>query len=218
VARFSWRVLCNFSPCSLLKAARPEWLPDKVRAGPGVPPSSFFWSVREKVLRVVDAPTSMTLSLFFCLGSGQIPHDALTSIFRISMEDLDASLTTSSATVCLWAPLTFLLLSVFLFPRHSCCFRPGFLCHCYISAAPIISSRTSVLYAFLVQNCPCLVPNTTVSLARCRSTVLRQQPTSAGTHQHSGSVSSAVGGTLQLDACPHIGPPVLRLFSTRPLP
>jgi hypothetical protein len=39
VARFSWWLL---SSCSLLKAACPEWFPDKVRAGPGVPPPAFF--------------------------------------------------------------------------------------------------------------------------------------------------------------------------------
>jgi hypothetical protein len=40
VARFTRWLLPNFSRCSLLKAARLELFPDKVRAGPSVPPSS----------------------------------------------------------------------------------------------------------------------------------------------------------------------------------
>jgi hypothetical protein len=44
MARFSRWLLSNCSYCSLLKAVCPEWFPDKVWAGPGVPPSSFFFS------------------------------------------------------------------------------------------------------------------------------------------------------------------------------
>jgi hypothetical protein len=42
IVRFSEKLLSSCSCCSLLKAAHPEWLPDKVPVGPGVPPSSFF--------------------------------------------------------------------------------------------------------------------------------------------------------------------------------
>jgi hypothetical protein len=44
MARFSRWLLSNCSRCSLLKAARAERFPDKVRAGPGVPPLSSFFS------------------------------------------------------------------------------------------------------------------------------------------------------------------------------
>jgi hypothetical protein len=36
---FSWCLLSNWFHHYLLKAAQPKWLPDKVRASPGVPPS-----------------------------------------------------------------------------------------------------------------------------------------------------------------------------------
>jgi hypothetical protein len=40
VVLFSWWLLSNLSRCSLLKAARPERLPDKMPVNPIVPPSS----------------------------------------------------------------------------------------------------------------------------------------------------------------------------------
>jgi hypothetical protein len=44
MARFWQGLFSNCSHCSLLKAIRPELFPDKVQAGPGVPPSSLFFS------------------------------------------------------------------------------------------------------------------------------------------------------------------------------
>jgi hypothetical protein len=94
VARFSRCLLSNPFRCSLLKTDSPERLPDKVRAGPSLSPSSFFLSVRAKVPRVVDAPIFMVLMLllvvsFFRFGGGRPLHDVLTFIFRdSSLHDL----------------------------------------------------------------------------------------------------------------------------------
>lgn len=42
VAQFSRLLLFNCSRCSFLMATRPEWFPDKLRAGTSVPPSNYF--------------------------------------------------------------------------------------------------------------------------------------------------------------------------------
>jgi hypothetical protein len=44
VARCSRWLLSNCSRCSHLEAAHPKGFPDKVQVGPGVPPSSMFFS------------------------------------------------------------------------------------------------------------------------------------------------------------------------------
>jgi hypothetical protein len=43
VAQFAWGLLSKCSCCSILMAACPEQLLDKVRASPGVPPSASVW-------------------------------------------------------------------------------------------------------------------------------------------------------------------------------
>jgi hypothetical protein len=44
MGQFLQGLLSNCFCCSLLKAAHPEQFSDKVHAGPGVPPSSLFFS------------------------------------------------------------------------------------------------------------------------------------------------------------------------------
>jgi hypothetical protein len=71
----------------------------------------------------------------------------------------------------------------------------------------------SVLLGFLLQHYPCLVPDDRVTCTMQewygRSTVGGQRPTYSRSHYHSRSISSVAGGTLRLDAGPHIDPPVL---------
>jgi hypothetical protein len=43
-----------------------------------------------------------------------------------------------------------------------------------------------------------------------RSSVCRQQPTSSGTHHRHGSISSAAGSDLRLDASPQTNPSELQ--------
>jgi hypothetical protein len=56
-------VTLQLLPPSLHRAAHPKWLPDKVQAGPGVPPPTSFWSMRTEVPRVVDAPIPLPFKL-----------------------------------------------------------------------------------------------------------------------------------------------------------
>jgi hypothetical protein len=77
------------------------------------------------------------------------------------------------------------------------------LFHCCIPGTAIISSRPSVRYD--------RVPYA-VRERRDESSVCGRRQTSAGAHHRPGSVSSAVGGVLRLDAHPHIGPPLQPLL------
>jgi hypothetical protein len=78
---------------------------------------------------------------------------------------------------------------VSLLPRHS----PHLLFH------PLMLFLLScqIIYPYI----PCAVQEW-----HSGSTVLRQQPTPAGTHHHPGSDSSALHGTLEPDTSSHIGP------------
>jgi hypothetical protein len=112
-------------------AAYPEWFPDKVRTSLGLPPpSSFPVGVGKTSKRdrhsCISGSSSMG-NLLFRLGGGWLLHNVITFIFQILTEDQAASLTTCSTMICLRASLIFLLLSIFLFPRNSCSFRPWFL-------------------------------------------------------------------------------------------
>jgi hypothetical protein len=75
------------------------------------------------------------------------------------------------------------------------------LCHCCILGPSIVSSQPSVLY-----DCDLY----TVPFLHSGSSICGWWPNSSGTHHRPGAVSLAVSGTLQLDAGPLIGPPVLR--------
>jgi hypothetical protein len=104
---------------------------------------------------------------------------------------------------CLLAPQT-QLPSKASVPYAIVAFR---LCLTYLLESP------SFRVFFCVHHHPSLVPNDlipcTVQEQHSGSSVCRQRPTSSGIHYCPGSVSSAVGGTLQLAAVPHIDPPVL---------
>jgi hypothetical protein len=101
--------------------------------------------------------------------------------------------------VSLKVSLTFPLLS-----RRNLFYRFRFL----MPVAPDASSRTSILTGFLVQYCPCLVPDA-VQKWHGESSLCGRRPNSSVTHHRPGSVSSADPGALRLDARLHIGPPAL---------
>jgi hypothetical protein len=85
-------------------------------------------------------------------------HNVWILIFTILMDGPAASLTTFSAMVCLRASLTFLLFSVFLFPRCGCCFRSQFLkstlrlggaLHLFLNVRPLgVPTTTKSLVCF----------------------------------------------------------------------
>jgi hypothetical protein len=79
------------------------------------------------------------------------------------------------------------LLNVLLLPGRSRRLRPRSFMPLLRYVAPDVCSRTSVLYGFRVQLRRCLVPEDSVACAvqewHGGSTVLRQRPTSSGTHQ-----------------------------------
>jgi hypothetical protein len=89
VARFSRRLLSNCSLCSLLKAARPEWFPDKVWASAGVPPTSLFFS----------QVCALDVSSF--ISEGATPTQCPVTHFRSPVEDPTSRFSIFSSTVFL---------------------------------------------------------------------------------------------------------------------
>jgi hypothetical protein len=83
-----------------------------------------------------------------------------------------------------------------------------------------LSSKVRLLGVPRTQHRSCLVPDDripcTVQERRGGSSVCGRRPTPSGTQHRPESVSSAVGGALQLGAGPHTVPPVLRQFPLRP--
>jgi hypothetical protein len=76
VARFARCLFFNRSRCSLLKAARPDQIPDKMRPGPGLSPSSCFPGQCSYIYR----PYSVC-HLFFRFGGGQPLHNVQSHSF-----------------------------------------------------------------------------------------------------------------------------------------
>jgi hypothetical protein len=82
-----------------------------------------------------------------------------------------------------------------------------------------VSSRSFVLSELLMQRCSCRVPDIHVSCAvpllHGRSSFCGRQLMSFGSHNFSGSVPSAFGGALRLDAGPCTASSVLQKISLR---
>jgi hypothetical protein len=67
MARFARYLLCNCSPCSVLKAARPQRYPYRVTVSPGLSPSSCFsdrWGQN-----CLELPMLLHLLLLLCVQS-----------------------------------------------------------------------------------------------------------------------------------------------------
>jgi hypothetical protein len=124
-------------------------------------------------------------SLFFSVGGSWLVHNVLTLIFRILLEDLAASLTTSSTMVCLLASLTFPL------PPSSCYFRPWYPMNLLCFGC--------TRYLFL-NICPLWVPRTTLSLAHLFRGF--QYPTT-GCWFPDRSCSALLWPLFLLDLCPN---------------
>jgi hypothetical protein len=86
---------------------------------------------------------------------------------------------------------------------------PHVISPCFPDLAPV---SCFILWSHCQVSCkvPCNHVPCAVQERHGGSTVHRQWPTSAGTHHHPGSISSSVGGTLQLGASLWISSPVLQ--------
>jgi hypothetical protein len=193
-----------------------------------VSPASFFSCQGRQNFWVVSVPTSLALKLlvisfyvWVMASSLKMPQH---SFFKSSWK---------TQLLVWWPPTpwydsglaeTFFLLSIFLFPRCSCCFRPLFLMpllHFYCARSlfsnfgplRVLCTKLSLICFFnrLFLNIGVLWPHT---LPRAGTAWWVNCPQAAANfcqdHHHPGSVSSAAGGTLRLDYGPHICPPVLR--------
>jgi hypothetical protein len=181
-----------------------------------------FLSVRAKVPRLVDAPTSLALKVL--VVSSLILEGADPS--TMSGHLLSATWSKSRLFTS-WPPVRWFVRGPYKIYEYFCFLDvaavPGIgpLCRCCIAVASVISSLKSVLYGSRLQRRPCLVLKDRVSCAvqerRDGSTVLGQHLISAWYHHRLGSVPPAIGDALSLDAGPHIGSPVLWEFPLRPL-
>jgi hypothetical protein len=156
------------------------------------------------------------VQLLFMFWKWLSPPQCFTLVFQILTRDLTVRFTTSG-------PMVFpkILPDVLSFLRCNCSFKPWFLIPLMPSGFARVSSRTSVLSEFLVQPCPSPVPDDSVPYDvqkwNAGSSLCRLWSTSSRTHHCSGSISSAVCSTLQLDASPHTAPSVLQKFPLQPL-
>jgi hypothetical protein len=116
------------------------------------------------------------------------------------MEITTARFTTSNSQVCRKASYM-----SSCFPNIAPASGLGPLWRYWISAASIISSWPSVFY----ERIPYAVQEWHGGSSFCG-----RWPTSSGTNHRPGSVSSAVGGALRLDAGPHTSPPSALIIST----
>jgi hypothetical protein len=170
LARFARCLLSNCSCCCLLKAAHPEQLPDKLRASPGVPPSSCFfdWWKQNFLWWLVFLYHWLLLCV---LSIPQCP-DTHFSNPGYSLCDLQPR-------VPLKVSLTFTVLS-----SCSCCLllhpvKPlpvvlSFLrCSCWIVPRPLISLMPSSFAWCLPKHSPFLGSSCNIvpawSLVRCRN-------------------------------------------------
>jgi hypothetical protein len=141
---------------------------------------------------VAGAPTSLVVTLCAVSSSvsegGRPLHNVLTLMFRSLMEISTIFFAISSSTVFLK-----ILQDVFSFLRRSCSFKPVPYAVVAFRLRP-----TSALSGFLVQHCPCLVPDYRVPCAVQKwhgaSSLCGRRPTTSSTHHRPRPVSSAVGG------------------------
>jgi hypothetical protein len=109
----------------------------------------FLRLVQSKVPRVISAPASMVLTTcavsFFHFWGGQPLHNVQSFILHSLMEVLTIYLTTSSSTVFLK-----ILPDVLSFLRRSCFFMSCSLIPWCSPVSLDVSSRTFVLYGFLM--------------------------------------------------------------------
>jgi hypothetical protein len=206
MAWFARCLLSNCSCCSLLTAARPERLPDKVPASPGLLPSSFFphhhtpQDAINKFLLLACVcsyiPGSYSVcSLFFPSGGGRPLHNVLTFIFRILTEDPTVRFT-------IFSPMFFLkfMPDVLSLPGCSCCLKSQFL----VPLLRLCLARHlfSNLHAFgVVYNIILAWPLMTASLAWCRNGMVGQPSSGSGKLLPRSII--ALGLFLQLPVVPY---------------
>jgi hypothetical protein len=135
VARFAPCLLPNSSYCSLLKAARPEWLNEKVRAGPGLSSSSSFgWcgkKLREWAM-LLHPRLLLRVQILFSFRRRRPLHNVQSLTLHSVMEVPTACFATSNSSVFLKTPL-----NVLSFLGRSCFFKP----RCLIPLMPPGLSR-----------------------------------------------------------------------------
>jgi hypothetical protein len=198
----------NRSRCSVLKTACPERFTDMVPVRSGLSPSSSFSARCKQKIREWSMLLCLRLLLrvqsLLSLRRGPTPSQCPDTHFPRSNGSPDCLLCNSCSTVCLKV-----LLSILLLPRRNRSFRPRFL-------MPLLHSgcaRHRFLQGFLLQRCPCLVPDDRVPYAvpflHRGSSVCGRRSTSSGTYHCLGSISSTVGDARRLDAGPHTTPSVL---------
>jgi hypothetical protein len=197
----------------LLKAACPEQLPDKLQAGPGVPPSTSVWgSFLVSVDRSSESGWCSYISsseaasnLSFHFRGDQSLHSVHSLSFQILTEDLTVRFMISSMRACLKVSLTFPLL-----PSHSCCLRSWFLMpllhsghpqHLFPNSHSIGVPRTTL--SLPDDHVPCAVQEWHVCYLQVVANFCWGPP-------RPGSISSAISHAQWLDVGPHISLQVLQ--------
>jgi hypothetical protein len=174
--------------CSLLKSVRPERFPDKERAAPHVPSSSLFSS------------EGCAFDVYCFISEVADPFKMSRHSLSATRWNLNYSLHDRQSERLPDGLVEWLSL-----PRRSCCFMPRPFIP-MLHSGPFPSSlldRLTCMIASLTPYRSC----TAVICLRATANFFREPPSR-------GSVSSAVGGALRLDAGPHIGLKSARIVST----
>jgi hypothetical protein len=165
-----------------------------------------------KLPRVTSAPTSPGLTL--CAISSFVLEGADTSTMPWHSFSVKVQLFTSRSPAREPSWRSSWMSSHF--PDVAALLGLGSLCCCCILVLPYVSSWTSILSGFTVQHRSYLRPDDHVPCAMQEwhggSSLCGRQPTSSMTHHSTGSISSAVGSALWLDACPHTASSVFHSF------
>jgi hypothetical protein len=191
-----------------LKAARPEWHFDKVRANPGVSPSPWFSDRWGKTCEsgpcFYISGSYSVCSLFFRFGRNRLLQNVLTFTFHSRMKVPNIRFATSSSTV-----FPKILPDVLSFLRHSCSLKsqslilllPSWRVRCLCSTAGPLLPRP-------IRRA---VPARRVIHLRAAAKFFRDPPSPWLRY-------FCCLGALGLDAGHHTAPSVLKKFPLRPLP